>query len=518
MYARFGFGLNEFLKKKLTFDDAKVIIKKRMQTREESFLRIIRKGIFGYKHSPYLQLLRLSNFNYDNIEKLVMKFGIEETLKILKEEGVYFTIEEFKGKKTVRRRGRKFIVKEKDFDNPFASACYEKPTGGTRSLGGRIRTNWDYLSDKSVYRGLIANISDLSSLPHLMIQNIFPYGPGIIEMLHLSKFEIYPIRLISLVDERCVGVQFRYKLATFYILYMSRLFGTRFPKFEFINLKDISKVVGFINRINKEYKGCCIITYVSSALRICLAAKEKGISLSGVIFNIAGEPLTDKIKEEIESTGAKSILYYAFTEAGVIGTICPNASTIDDMHFFKDHLSLISYKRIIMDTEVNSFLFTTFLLTAPKILLNVESGDCGKIGTKRCGCPYDDLGLDQHIYHIRSFEKLTAESMTFYGTDLLRIIEEVLPAKFGGSNLDYQLVEEENEKGIKHIIVTISPEIDRIDDSKIINTILNELKKTNTAQRIMAETWFQAETIKIRRFFPILTKAGKLYPLHTLSK
>jgi hypothetical protein len=37
--------------------------------------------------------------------------------------------------------------------------------------------------------------------------------------------------------------------------------------------------------------------------------------------------------------------------------------------------------------------------------------------------------------------------MNFLGTDLLRLIDEVLPARFGGAPTDYQFVEREDERG-----------------------------------------------------------------------
>ena len=51
------------------------------------------------------------------------------------------------------------------------------------------------------------------------------------------------------------------------------------------------------------------------------------------------------------------------------------------------------------------------------------------------------LGYTTHIHTIRSWEKLTSEGMTFCGHDLIRLIEEVLPARFGGRPTDYQFVE-----------------------------------------------------------------------------
>ncbi len=93
---------------------------------------------------------------------------------------------------------------------------------------------------------------------------------------------------------------------------------------------------------------------------------------------------------------------------------------------------------------MGALLFTTLLPTSAKVLLNFESDDYGVILTEReCGCPIGELGFERHLHTIRSYEKLTSEGMNFVGGDLLRLVEEVLPSRFGGGPPDYQLVEEE---------------------------------------------------------------------------
>lgn len=516
MYSRFCLGLRRFLKEKITFVDARQIIKERLEQREENFLKIMKRGIFEYKKSPYLPLLKLSKYEYRDIEKLVFKCGLEETLKILKEDGVYYTIEEFKGKKAAIRKGEKFIVKEKDFDNPYIAPSYERRSSGSRRAGTRVMADFDFLSKVAIHNGFIIDLWNLSKAPFIILRAAFPYSPGISGTLRFSKFGIYPISWISLIEENNIPLSLKSKLGVFYILFMGKIFGAKFPWPKFVNLKDIPKVLVFIKNVLREYRECCIFANISSSIRICLAAKEMGIDLSGVKFHGGGEPLTLTRRNEIESSGAKFILNYAFTEVGLAGSLCPHASSVDDIHLFKDFLALISYHREVRDSYINAFLFTTLLVSSPKILLNVENGDYGIIETKRCGCPYEDIGLNTHIHNIRSFEKLTGEGMTFYGTDLIRLIEEILPAKFGGNSLDYQLVEEEDERGIIHLIVFVSPKVGSIDERSFIKTIHDELKKGGDSQKVMTEVWSQAGTIKVKRNYPILTKTNKLYPLFIL--
>jgi hypothetical protein len=147
-------------------------------------------------------------------------------------------------------------------------------------------------------------------------------------------------------------------------------------------------------------------------------------------------------------------------------------------------------------------------------LLNVESGDWGVKTTRKCGCKFEEYGFTDHLYNIRGFDKLTGEGMTFIGTDLVRIIEEVLPGKFGGVSADYQMLEEEDEQGHTRMSVVVSPRIGVIDETILIKTVLTELSGRKDSQRMMAQVWSQAETLRVKRMQPFSTARGKLMPLH----
>ncbi len=49
--------------------------------------------------------------------------------------------------------------------------------------------------------------------------------------------------------------------------------------------------------------------------------------------------------------------------------------------------------------------------------------------------------------------------MTIVGTDFVRILEEVLPRKYGGAATDYQLLEEEDNRGQTQLSLIISPAV-----------------------------------------------------------
>ena len=87
-----------------------------------------------------------------------------------------------------------------------------------------------------------------------------------------------------------------------------------------------------------------------------------------------------------------------------------------------------------------------------KILLNVQSDDYGVVEERRCGC-HSKPRLPTHVRGVRSYKKLIGEGVTLVGSDMERVIERVLPARFGGSALDYQLAEEEDARGFTRILI-----------------------------------------------------------------
>ena len=134
-YTRFLFGLRKYLNGRITPEEALELARQRLRervvAREENFLNLVEKGIWGYPNSPYLDLLRAKKIGFSDIKKWVETYGLEHTLTQLQADGVYFTVDEFKGKSEVRRNGLRFRVNEKGFDNPFLSEAYEVRSGAT---------------------------------------------------------------------------------------------------------------------------------------------------------------------------------------------------------------------------------------------------------------------------------------------------------------------------------------------------------------------------------------------------
>jgi len=494
-----------------------------MRNRENLFLQFMKKGIYENEGNPYLKLLNIYNIGFKDIRGYVMKSGVEGSLKWLRDKGVYITLDEFKCRVPIIRKGEIFKFQEVDFDNPFLLNYVRTMTGGTRGRATRTKIDLDFLTNTAMHEALMFEVCNKNSAPRIVWIPCMPLHTGLVP-LRYCKLARPPSNWYSQIDPsgaNIKGLDFKTKIIAFLIHNAPRVLGIKCPLPEYLGFNNADIIAKKIEENINRFSGCIVFTFASSALKICLAAKEKKINIKGVWFITCGEPLTTKKKQIIESMGAAAISAYYFTEFGLIGCGCGNASEYaDDMHLFNDHVAIIQRKRDIKGSGifVDAFLFTSLLPSSPKIMLNVENGDYGIIKRKNCGCKMDQYGYLDHIADINSFEKLTSEGMTFLGADLARIIEEVLPQRFGGGSTDYQLVEEEvNGKTILNILA--HPRLGALSENDIIAAFKNEIKKRNPkAINLLLNIWSQAGTLNVKRQEPLSTPQAKIYPVHILRK
>jgi len=516
MYARFAWHLKRFLRTPFTLEQSQAIIRERLGRREQNLLTLVKTTIYENPDSPYLKLLESTGCQYGDFEKAVLADGVEPTLERLRQEGVFLSAEEFKGRQEVIRSGCAFRVSDADLDNPLTTSHLTGKSGGSRSAGTRTDYDLDYLAlGRAVYTLCWLNALKTLDGPHILWAPLAP-GFGPLEILACAKMGKTPEKWFTPVRGKTFRPTLLSRVATQYIVIAGNLFGAGLPGPEVVPLEEAGRIAVFVATALEKHGSCSIETYTSNAVRICRAAGEQGLSLAGAVFLPTGEPLTEAKLQEIEASGARAYTRYVFTEGGYVGFGCLHPSAADDVHLLEDALAVIQHRREVRHAVVNveAFLFTSILPQAPKVLLNVENGDYGVLESRRCGCALEALGFGRHMTRIRGFDKLTGEGMTFVGTDVVRIVEEVLPARYGGGTTDYQVVEEEDERGLTGVSVLVSPKVGAVDEPALVRTVLTELARGSAGNRLMARVWSEAGTLQVRREHPRLTARGKLLPLH----
>lgn len=513
-YASIVRGLIKLMYRPCTPERAKTLIRTRMAARDDLFLRMVGEAIWRQPGSPYRQLLDWAGWPFDRLAESVRRRGLDDTLKALLDAGVYLTFDEFKGRKPIRRDGLTLECTERDFDNPTVLPSFEVRTGGSRSQGSRVPASLDYLAaQRAPARCLMLEALGVGRWPVILW---LPRDASIQWWLALAHMGRPALRWFSLTDLAAFRVpqlhQVMFRLAQ--MIGLTR--GLRLPSLRHTPLSEADMVLEAVLAGRARHGGCAVVTTPSAATRLAGLAGHRTIRLDHVTFVVQGEPLTPGKHTEITRAGARVGGRYGFTEAGSVAEACMRPTGEDDAHFLADSFGLVCDRRTLPDGRaVDALVLTTLLPSSPKVLLNVESDDFADVTVRRCGCPWDELGMHTHLSTIRSFSKLTGEAVMVLGTDCVRILEEVLPREFGGRSIDYQLLEAEDGDHLTRLYLVVSPSVGPIDEARVLGRFIEELRDPTRPRSLMPPLWRQADTIKVVRREPVSTGRGKQFPFHT---
>jgi hypothetical protein len=510
MYGRFLSGLGPYLRKRVTLDDARTSMAQRLAGREAMLLRMAERGFFGHRQSPYREVLELAGCTYADFRELVRTRGIEATLRMLREAGVYFTFEEFKGRVPVVRSGREIRIREQQFDNPYLSHYYGTQTGGSTGTPARVSTDLGHLAVQAEQRMLLLDAHGVFDQPFSIWRPPLPSGSGINSVLRAARWGRPPDHWFTPLLHSDFQPSLKFRLANSTTVALGRLWGANLPWPEAVPLDGAIRIAEWMVAARDRHGGAVLNTTVSNGVRIAVAAMDAGLDLTGTVLYMAGEPLTPAKASRITQSGARHMTDYGAAEMGRIGLGCAAPSSESDVHVLLDTTFVLAWPREVPASGevVSSFHITTLHPSSPKLLLNVEFDDCGILEQRSCGCALETLGLTTHLRSIRSFGKLVGEGVSLLGSEMSHVLEVVLPARFGGSPLDYQL-EESDEDGFTRLTLVVSPRVSVDDERVVIDVVLDSLRDISAAADVARAFWQQGETFRVRRAEPYTTSRGK---------
>jgi hypothetical protein len=515
-FARYAWGLRGFLQDPLSPADARRLVEQRLRTKEDSFLRVLSAGVYAQAASPYLALLEAAGIELADVETLVRDGGVEGALERLHDAGVYVTFDEFKGRRPIERLGVDLPARQEHFDNPLVGHAVIVPEIGSRGAWRTSALDLQHVTREAAYQSLLLESFDLFQRPYGIWHPVPPGRAGLIDVLRVSKLGKRIDRWFSHTHPRPGRGTAKWFLLNRTTSAALRLWGKSLPAPEHVPLSDGLPVARWLASQVAAGSPALLVGGSSSAVRACLAAEEAGLDLSGTFFRLDGEPYTEAKAAVVERAGGRAIPHYSAVETGWIGVACGEPSRLDDVHLLTDKLGVIQREREVAGAaRVGALLLTTLRPTAPKLLLNVESDDFGVLEQRTCGCLFGRLGFATHFHGIRSYDKLTSGGMTFVGRDAITLLDELLPARFGGAPTDYQLVEEE-EQGMPVVGIVVSPRVGKVDEDEVIATTLEALAVGSDQHRMMSSVWQSANTLKVLRREPHETASAKILPLHVL--
>jgi hypothetical protein len=511
--ARLLWNLPAFLRVPVRVERARALLEERLAHREANFLALVRTLVYQHARSPYLGLLKLAGCEYGDLERLVQREGIEGTLQVLLERGVYLTVDEFKGRRPAVRGGATLPINLEDLRNPTSADHLLFHTSGSRGAPSPVPIDLADLRDNAVNTRLVLEARG-GARWHVAHWGV----PGSAAMARILEFSVCgapAIRWYSQVDPSAPGVHPRYRWSVRAMRLASRLAGVPLPLPVHVSHAAPLPIAEWLAAVLRAGRTPLLHTFPSSAVRLCRAAMEAGVDVRGAQFSLGSEPTTAARLAVIAQAGAVAVPHYATHECYFLAYGCLAPAAPDDLHFLHDRLALIQPgARSSTALPPRALLITSLRPTAPLILLNVSLGDQAALGPRRCGCPLERLGWTTHLHTVRSYEKLTAGGMTFLDTDVIRVLEEVLPARFGGGATDYQLVEEEGEHGQPRLSLLVHPALGELDSAAVAETFLSAIGSRSGAAQVMALQWRQAGVLRVERRPPRATSSGKIQHLH----
>ena len=510
---RLAFGVRRLLRRPVTPAQARAVLEERRARRESDFLQTIERIGERDPTGPYGRLLRSAGCEPGDVARLVRLDGVDGALRTLARHGVYLTVEEFKGRRPVVRGAVAFEVDPGRF-RPGRRGPIAAATSGSR--GRRTSVAIDMATIRAWAVDACLDYEARQGLDWVHGRWTVPGGDSVAFLLLFCAFGAAPVRWFSPLDPAAGGLHPRYWWSGRLLPWAAWLGGVRLPRPEHVPLDAPEPVAEWIAAVRARGRTPHLVTYVSAAVRVCEAAWARGLDIRGARFSVTGEPITAARLAAIRRAGAEAAPYYGSVDAGLIGAGCLAPVAPDEVHVHDDLVTLIQPDRAdaAPGLRPEHLLVSAFRADCPLVLLNVSLGDEGVLGTRRCDCPLERVGWTRHLHTIRSFEKLTVGGMTLLDCDVVRVLESVLPGRFGGGPTDYQLLEEEMPGGAPRLRLLVHPRVGTLRPDVVADAFLGAIGAGNGAERVMALHWQRAGVLRVERARPLTTDSGKILHLH----
>lgn len=419
MLMRFHRDLRHFLRGPISVAEATQSLRNYLDCREHSFLDLRDKSVYRQACSPWRALLHNARIELSDIRNLVHRGGIESTLATLYDAGVFLRAPEAKGVYPVVRNGTEIDVRPEEFDNPVLPGSFHALTGGSSGPRRRLLIDVALLDHDVPAQRLFLHSYALEQRTMAIWRPVPPGAAGLKRAILQAQLGVPAQRWFSQTNPSLRHSPAKSWLFLQTALVGARSSGVRLPTPEHVPLERAAVVAEWLASRKRQCHAVHLDTMVSSAVRVCYAAQVGGIDISRTFFRVGSESLTDSRAAVLRSAETSFACHYSMSETGPIGMACSSGSCVDDVHLLSGKIAILG--RPGPDGR-DALFVTTLLAGAPRIMINVESGDSASVETRSCGSAFGAAGYLTHLHTIRSYEKVSGEGMYFLGTELAALV------------------------------------------------------------------------------------------------
>ena len=261
-----------------------------LDMRDQRFLYLMKNAVYGNPDSPYHKLLRYAGCEYGDLVALTASVGMEKTLELLSEKGVFITHDEMKGRETVCRGSASFDFASSDFDNPLITPQFGYKTSGSTGKATIVGVSYQHLQNQLLHTGLSAGFHgcEKASVGFWLPRTEW----SISRAMRFYKLGMTPVKWFSQMPVFPTLSHIGYGLSTSAIILLSRLSGMSLPFPKYQPLSAPGPVVCWMKSELDKGRRVLIVTYPSTAARLCAWASRRGIFLKGSLMIVGGETVT----------------------------------------------------------------------------------------------------------------------------------------------------------------------------------------------------------------------------------
>lgn len=502
-------GIAEFQLAPRTGDVAGAIRRQR-EEREAHFLTLAR-GVLGQPDHIYRRLFDWAGCSYGDLENELKGKGAERTLRRLREAGVYVSNNEFRGRKEIVRGGKRFEAKSGAFLNPEGQGAIRSLTSGSGGQRFQVRRKLEMLRHVEGYHSLNVEEFDLANRECVLLASILPSSWPLLQTVRHQRAGAPISKWFAPGVEGTKASQ--YLGATRFICAQSYLIGKRLPFPEVLGADGFERVARYVAEA-KRRRPVQLRSSVSFGARVAKAALESGVDISGTLFQVSGEPLTAAKRQVMESTGSVVVAQYHATELSAIGFGCRwmaegnRAHLIDDANLFFTDEKAGAGRGPLFVTSGATFV--------PNVLINLEMDDTVTLAPANCDCAFSRAGFRTEVRDIFSYSKITGQGMMIQSQELLALLEERMPGRFGGIAGDYQLCEEDRE-GQTQMVLRVSPRTGVTDLQMIRDYFLAQIRMVYGGH-LSHRVWSYTGGFSVVREEPVATATGKVQSIRLIGQ
>jgi hypothetical protein len=440
--------------------------------------------------------------------RLVDDLGLVGALSHLRDVGVYVAYEELQGHRPIVRGSTTFDASPADFFNPVVPADYMATTGGSRSGGTPVELSFRWQRRQGAQRALQHDLAGTSGAPTAVWLPVFPSAAGYGAVMKQAAGGNAPERWFSQVPVDLEGIAAHKQLANKAIPALNALARTGLPSPEHVPTADPEPVVRWLVEALERTGRAALAGYATSVTAAARWAVEHGIRLDGAVAFPASEPVTAGKLATIRASGMRALSAYAFVPEGTMAISCPELGD-EEYHVWDQDQAVVTRRRDRGDgTQVDALCWTSLAIEAPRVLVNVENDDFGRLDHDvACGCALGSIGLRTRLADIRGMSKVVAAGISIDGATFDRLCEELLPARLGGGPGDYQFVEDDAH-GATTIQLRIHPRVGDVDEPAALAVVRGAVEADELGV-LASSVWGEHGHVRVVRTEPVVTRAGK---------